>query len=92
MGIADTLIEISHESSLNKAEKESLRLIAKEIKKLEGYKEGAKDCLRSAKNRIKDLEELFDELIFFLEYVEANHEPRTSREWIDRLQALKDGK
>jgi len=41
--------------------------------------------------RIKEYEDLFDELIFFLEYIEANHEPRTSREWIDRLEALKGG-
>ena len=47
MSIANTLIEISNESLLNFAEKESLRLIAKQVK---------------AKNkRIKELEELLIE-------------------------------
>ena len=32
--ITDTLIDISHESALSKGEKISLRLIAKEVKKL----------------------------------------------------------
>ena len=32
--ISDTLIDISHESALSKGEKLSLRLIAKEVKKL----------------------------------------------------------
>lgn len=42
-------------------------------------------------DRIAELEKWFDELIFYLEYIEANHEPRTAREWIDRLQTLKGG-
>ncbi len=35
MCIVDTLMAISHESKLNKPEKESLRLIAKKVKKLQ---------------------------------------------------------
>ena len=63
MNIANTLRDIANESALNIAEKTSLRLIAKDvekqsvrIRKLEGYKEGARDCLQSAKKRIKELE------------------------------------
>lgn len=35
MSIADTLIDISHESQLNEVEKKTLRLIAKDVKNLQ---------------------------------------------------------
>ena len=49
MSISDTLIDISHESSLNKVEKVSLRLIAKEVEKLQ--------------KRIKELEAVIQKCI-----------------------------
>lgn len=48
MSIADTLIDISHESSLKKPEKVSLRRIAKEVKELEVEVERLQELLQSA--------------------------------------------
>ena len=76
-----------------------IKTLKEHLERLE-YSEECEDCSAKtdlpqgsigcrAKERIKELEGCFDELIFYLEYVEANHEPRTAKEWIDRLRALK---
>lgn len=46
MSIVETLIDISHESSLGHAEKVSLRLIARDVKKLKKYAQHLPGCNR----------------------------------------------
>ena len=62
---------------------------SKRIKDLEASQAQLYTACGNYQERIKELEAWFDELIFYLEFIESNHEPRTAREWIDRLQALK---
>jgi len=47
--IANTLIDISHESKLNHAEKVSLRLVAKKVKELLAENKRLKKLLREIK-------------------------------------------
>lgn len=54
MCIEQTLIDISHESALNKGEKLSLRLIAKDVKKLKVENKRQKAIIRKLNKTFLD--------------------------------------